>query len=124
MDKTTDNRIESRIQQDAFNATEKMKDEKRGASYYLGYEAGYNAGATAEIERLQPVIDALTQFIARHEGGLLPDMFTYEKGVKALEQWNGPGKEITDPCPHCGKELSRDRNLCCRECGKEVGDEG
>lgn len=29
-------------------------------------------------------------------------------------------KEPTDPCPHCGKELSRDRNLCCRECGKEV----
>ncbi len=25
-----------------------------------------------------------------------------------------------DPCPHCGKGLSRDRNLCCRECGKEV----
>jgi len=29
-------------------------------------------------------------------------------------------KIVIDPCPHCGKELSRDRSLCCRECGKEV----
>ena len=28
--------------------------------------------------------------------------------------------EVTDSCPHCGKELHRDRNLCCKECGKEV----
>lgn len=39
---------------------------------------------------------------------------------EALQQWKDSGKEVNDPCPHCGKELSRDRNLCCRECGKEV----
>lgn len=42
---------------------------------------------------------------------LFPELFS-EK------QWNA-GK-IDRPCPHCGKELNRDRNLCCRECGKEV----
>lgn len=40
----------------------------------------------------------------------------------ALQQWKGTGKEVENPCPHCGKELHRDRNLCCRECGKEVGE--
>lgn len=30
--------------------------------------------------------------------------------------------KVYRPCPHCGKELFRDRNLCCRACGKEVGD--
>ena len=40
-----------------------------------------------------------------------------------LVRWSGliQPAAITDrPCPHCGKELNRDRNLCCRECGKEV----
>jgi hypothetical protein len=31
--------------------------------------------------------------------------------------------EVDRPCPHCGKELFRDRNLCCRECGEEVENE-
>lgn len=40
----------------------------------------------------------------------------------AIAAWKG--KEVERPCPHCGKELSRDRNLCCRECGKEVVNAG
>lgn len=47
-------------------------------------------------------------------------------GEEALQQFKD-GKEVAHkiyrPCPHCGKELFRDRNLCCRACGKEVGDE-
>ena len=37
-----------------------------------------------------------------------------------FERMEQQADKPTDPCPHCGKELSRDRNLCCRECGKEV----
>lgn len=45
----------------------------------------------------------------------------YEKGIPPQKGDSGGTVEaINDPCPHCGKELSRDRNLCCRECGKEV----
>jgi DNA repair exonuclease SbcCD ATPase subunit len=41
---------------------------------------------------------------------------------EAIDWYRSPEgmKEGENPCPHCGKELSRDRNLCCRECGKEV----
>lgn len=83
MDKTTE-----RIKADTLKAAEGIGDEHRKNAYYHGHRDG----ATAEIERLQPIIDALAQFIARHEGGLLPDRFTYEKGVKAHEQWKGMGK--------------------------------
>lgn len=45
----------------------------------------------------------------------------YEKGIPPQKGDSGGTVEAIDrPCPHCGKELSRDRNLCCRECGKEV----
>lgn len=109
----------------------------------------YIAGATAEHERAQKLADALDQFISFHETGLLPARHVYEQAVAARKQWksgkvitneqasnllnppedNEPkGMEMTaDPfyrCPRCGKELHRDRNLCCRNCGKEVGDEG
>lgn len=58
-----------------------------------------------------------------------------ELAETALKQWNSGedekkdqliptaiykqqgSKTVTDPCPHCGKELSRDRHGCCRECG-------
>ena len=52
--------------------------------------------------------------------GSLADGDIFEIASKALQQWNDEKKEATDPCPSCGKYLSRDRNLCCRECGKEV----
>lgn len=180
-----------RIFENAFNCTSKLKEEKRGASYCLGFQAGYEAGATAEAQRAQKLVEALEQILKQH---------TYydviELAVNALQQWNA-GKDIafkgsvitepatgialdcispearelldtimeqweehrknlvevagykeepthygfaywlvrwsgliqpaakpaTHPCPHCGKELSRDRNLCCRECGKEVSNE-
>lgn len=113
MDKTTQDRIES----EAIYATDFISNDEGHSKVYLkGYKAGYIAGATAEHNRLQPVLDALTQFITRHEGGLLPDRFTYEKGVKAFEQCNGTGKEVekcrciqpnwnafTGKCLTCGK---------------------
>lgn len=85
----------------------------------------YIDGATAEAERAQVLVDALEEITTwkqenRSAACILTHIknFAYEK----LKQWN-EGKEVTDPCPHCGKELSRDRNLCCRECGKEVSGE-
>lgn len=112
MDKTTD-----RIKADAIYATDFISNDEGHSRVYLkGYKEGYIAGATAENNRFQPVIDALAQFIARHDGGLLPDRLTYEKGVKALEEWKGTGKEaekcqcvqsnwnaFTGKCLTCGK---------------------
>lgn len=90
---------------------------------------GYIAGATAERERAQLLVDMLMNvraFIAGATAGAMhpfTSLITLGKEVETvLQQWKGEGKEVTDPCPHCGKELHRDRNLCCRECGKEVGD--
>lgn len=94
MDKTTD-----RIKADAeakYNLLKEHAENEWDLKYAEGFAEGWHEGATTEVERLQPVIDALTQFIARHEGGLLPDRFTYEKGVKAIEQWKGTGKEVGD----------------------------
>lgn len=44
------------------------------------------------------------------------------KAKEVLQQFKDGGKEdkVYRPCPHCSKELFRDRNLCCRACGKEV----
>lgn len=47
----------------------------------------YIAGATAETENIQPVIDALDQFISFHESGLLPAKHVYEKAIAARKQW-------------------------------------
>lgn len=78
----------------------------------------YIAGATAVHDRAQVLVDALDQFISYHETGLLPARHVYEKAVAAREQWkSGKGKEVENPCPNCGKELSKDRHGCCRECG-------
>jgi endogenous inhibitor of DNA gyrase (YacG/DUF329 family) len=106
----------------------------------MEYEA-YIAGATAEAERAQKMVDYVN--------------LVYQKANEGIEYWNKQiesnrynnaindqayealrmheterdfCKRLMDsfpdifsdrPCPHCGKELNRDRNLCC-ECGKEV----
>lgn len=95
--------------------------------YASGYKEGYIAGATAENNRAQPAIDTLEQIANAPVPLNGNEMLAWTDMVKnlcekALQQWRGE-KEVIDPCPHCGKELSLDRNLCCRECGKEVGDE-
>lgn len=107
-------------------------------TYMEGYEEGYIAGATAENERALPVIYLLTEIKSAYG-----DQFTNhhnEMIEQTLQQCNA-GKEVekekeplipiavykqqgcnvsnSHPCPHCGKELNRDRNLCC-ECGKKV----
>lgn len=104
-----------RIFENAFNCTSKLKEEKRGASYCLGFQAGYEAGATAENERAQKLAEAL-EWIKTY--GPVDDL-TIKFIDKALNEWNGAASPDR-PCPHCGKELNRDRNLCCRECGEEV----
>lgn len=95
-----------------------------------GPRSGYIAGATAEAERAQKLVEALGK--AKHALENSYDITDYpadgntiqDAAIKEIEQvlaeWKGAGKEVDRPCPHCGKELSRDRNLCCRECGKEV----
>lgn len=73
-------------------------------------------------EQAQRMADAL-KWIQMHVP-IDPDVDDVISG--ALQQFkDGKGKEdkVYRPCPHCGKELFRDRNLCCRACGKEVGDE-
>lgn len=87
--------------------------------------AGYIAGATDVYERAEPMAEVLEYIIhcpATYDKTQLLIWIdsAIAKAKQALEQWKGTGKEVTDPCPNCGKELSRDRNLCCRECGKEV----
>lgn len=54
-------------------------------------------------------------YVKNMAGGVISE----REAEKEVQQWKD-GKEVARPCPHCGKELSRDRNLCCRECGKEV----
>ena len=91
----------------------------------------YIAGATAEHERAQALVDALNEFISYHETGLLPARHVYEKAVAAREQWKS-GRVITneqasnllnppeDNEPK-GMELTKEP---FGNCGKEVGDEG
>lgn len=104
----------------------------------------YIAGATAEAERAQELKNLLDEAQAllskeREKAWKLVDALEEAKWVLVdlysdkgdsgspltekidliLQQWKDR-KEVIDPCPHCGKELNRDRNLCCRECGKEV----
>lgn len=54
----------------------------------MEYEA-YIAGATAENDRAQGLVDALEEFISYHETGLLPARHVYEKCVAALAKWKG-----------------------------------
>ena len=77
------------------------------------------------VDKVQVLVDALEEIIKMSNAGKTLshiDSHVAAKARKTLEQWKS-GKEVERPCPHCGKELSRDRNLCCRECGKEVSDE-
>lgn len=100
--------------------TQDMKVGPLNSDYTRGYLDGKKAGATVEnersesirlqleaqnanveillaqkndlMERAQPIIDALDQFISYHETGLLPARHVYEKAVAAREQWKA-GKE-------------------------------
>lgn len=109
MDKTT----QERILEDANRLYRGRPDSHHPSNYK--YIDGYIAGATAENNRAEElkklldeaqallsaerekawlIVNALEQYNTRHEGGLLPDRFTYEKAVKTLEQWKGTGKEV------------------------------
>lgn len=61
----------------------------------------YIAGATAEQQRAQVLVDALEAIEANSEH---PGIKSF--AAKALEQWKGTGKEETKPepegCPYCG----------------------
>ena len=148
--------VQDQINQEAFNKSLILKNERRGASFCLGYEAGYVEGATEwaiwkvkhdqlkeELRQSQLSVTSLRYSLDQRDRqlfelkdkaekmeaalreiikdiGSLADGDIFEIASKAIQQWNDGKKEATDPCPNCGKELSRDRNLCCRECGKEV----
>lgn len=93
----------------------------------MGALFGYIAGATVVHERAQLLVKTLKQveyhlLLAKNKPNNTDYKGLVEHLSKAvtetLEQWKG--KEPDRPCHHCGKELSHDRNLCCRECGKEV----
>lgn len=93
----------------------------------------YIKGATEWAERAKGLADALRELVdlkyMKDEGLKMKEYLdrkpaAWTQAIIALQQWkDGKGKEVERPCPHCGKELSRDRNLCCRECGKEVKDD-
>lgn len=94
------------------------------AHVYIGDDIhqAYIAGANAEAERGQKMITDIENII-KHSKGSSESVYVnvlIDSLTKKLTEWKGAGKEVDNPCPHCGKELSRDRNLCCRECGKEV----
>ena len=73
------------------------------------------ARANAKLMAAAPdLLDALKEVIAISDR----DHVAWIKARAAIEK--AIGNPVPDQCPHCGKELSRDRNLCCRECGKEV----
>lgn len=56
----------------------------------FGYKEGYIAGATAEHDRAQVLVDALSDIAS---GKVLPQFIA----SMALEQWkSGKGKEVTD----------------------------
>lgn len=114
--------VHKRIEQDAFKKYPLILSH----THTDGPRTGYIAGATAEAERAQNVIAAFEALLnVMPNGDALRYFYAKEeiiKGRQAIEQWK-EGNEIVNPCPHCGKELNRDRNLCCRECGKEVENE-
>lgn len=113
--KTTQDRIE----QEAAHYVDQ-------AHAYIGDDIhqAYIAGATSYAERAQKLVEALEiakrEIVALYKKQGYKESFVTRTIDESLVEWKGAGKEVDRPCPHCGKELSRDRNLCCRECGKEV----
>ncbi len=72
------------------------------------------ARANAKLMSAAPdLLEALQEVIAISDR----DHVAWFKAKAAIEKAIG---NPTHPCPHCGKELYYDRNMCCRECGKEV----
>lgn len=64
------------------------------------------------VDKAKVLVDALEQFITRHEGGLLPDKFTYKKGVQALAEWSEKevGEAATAPLIQERADLIREAN--------------
>lgn len=58
-------------------------------------------------------------YVKNMAGGVLSD-HEAEKYVQQFKDGKRKEDKVYRPCPHCGKELFRDRNLCCRACGEEV----
>lgn len=114
-----------RIKADAAKATNEQDERLRGQSkdygrrisFLDGYEDGYIAGATAEAAKTERLIEIMQEVIRisdrKHDA--------WDRAKEFIQQWKEGKEVVTNPCPNCGKELRRDRNLCCRECGMEVG---
>lgn len=88
--------------------------------YVRGYKDGKIAGATAEAERAQVLIDALDQFISFHESGLLPAKHVYEKAIAARKQWKEGNEDepVKDDsiCGMCKERPKGDGISICNEC--------
>lgn len=114
MDKTTENRIVT----DAYS--------KYNLPSEGGQRIGYQEGATAENERAQPAIDALTELIElkrmKDELGKTTNYLTrqpeaWKRAIDALQQWNGAGKEEDDKC-RCVQPNWNAFTGKCLTCGK------
>jgi hypothetical protein len=107
-----------RIKQEAEAYAESRADHLTNIAEYNTFNdlnGAYIAGATAEHERAKVLVDALREFISYHETGLLPARHVYEKGVNALEQWEG--KEVGDEtCGICKEKPMADGLTVCNEC--------
>lgn len=109
-----------RIKADAEAATDKEEvrpkalnqEYGRMVSQLNGHEIGYIAGATALAENIQPIIDALDQFISFHETGLLPARHVYEKAIAARKQWKEGKEPVKEQSCTCGEESRKEHGAC------------
>lgn len=75
-------------------------------------------------EKLTVAINAgHVHYAAEHQGEAEKCMVVLKELLQQFKDGTkGKEVEVYRPCPHCGRELFRDRNLCCRACGREVVD--
>lgn len=90
--------------QERIKADAEAYAEKENSAYVNDYN-GYIAGATAEHDRAQVVVDALEA--VKRTLNWVENSDELDIIRKALEQWkSGKGKEETKPepegCPYCG----------------------
>lgn len=93
--------MQDRIELDAEDYSNKYLNGRVNAKEFSISVDGYIAGATAEHNRAQPLVDMLMNvraFIAGATAGAMhhfTSLKTLDKEIEAvLQQWNGTGKEV------------------------------
>lgn len=88
------------------DAADALDNILKSNDYRIGYKYGYIAGATAEHDRVQPVIEAAEK---------VAKLFAHKDGncaicelARAIEQWRGKEPQQPEPQPDLGT---------CVECG-------